>query len=128
MDAAIAKIIAAGNKAIKLPVSAPFHCSLMDGVKVIITDALNQLKVTSPKVPLVSNVLADIINNPEDIKKCLIEQISGMVRWRESMISLKKIDVLNITEVGAGKVLTGITKRIDSCFKLVNVQTINDIA
>lgn len=128
VNAAIAKIIAAGNKAIKLPVSAPFHCDLMDGVKPVMAEALDQLKIVTPKIPLISNILADVISDPEDIKKCLIEQISGMVRWRESIITLKKMDVLNITEVGAGKVLTGITKRIDSDLKLINIQSINDIA
>ena len=128
IDAAIVKIIAAGNKAIKLPVSAPFHCNLMDGVKPIMAEALDRLNIATPKIPLISNVSANSISTTEDIKKCLIEQISGMVRWRESVLSLKKMDVINITEIGSGKVLTGITKRIDSDFKLSNIISVNDIA
>ncbi len=128
IDLAIERIVAAGNKAIKLPVSAPFHCSLMDPVKEVMLEALYNCKIIIPKVPLIANVLADGIREPDHIINCLVEQISGMVRWRESIITLKELEIENITEVGAGKVLTGINKRIDSSFTLCNIQSINDIA
>lgn len=110
------KIVAAGKKAIKLPVSAPFHCSLMDPIKNIMEEALHDVKIITPKVPLISNVLAKAVTDPTQIINGLIEQISGKVRWHESMLHLKNIDVLTLTEVGAGKVLTGINKRIDKEF------------
>jgi [acyl-carrier-protein] S-malonyltransferase len=127
VDLAIEKIIAAGNKAIKLPVSAPFHCSLMEPVKEVMLEALNNCKIISPKVPVIANVLADGISEPDHIINALVEQISGMVRWRESIITLKELEVENITEVGAGKVLSGINKRIDGSLNLRNIQSINDI-
>ena len=128
VDLACAQIIAAGNKAIKLPVSAPFHCDLMEPVKEVMTEALYNCKIIHPKVPIIANVLADGISEPDHIINCLVEQISGMVRWRESIITLKELGIENITEVGAGKVLTGINKRIDSSLNLKNIQSVNDIA
>jgi [acyl-carrier-protein] S-malonyltransferase len=128
VEAACAQVIDAGSKAKILPVSAPFHCSLMDPVKEVMLAKLHDTKIHTPKTPIISNVLAKQITEPSQIIDCLVKQISGMVRWRESMIYLKEIGVLNLTEVGAGKVLTGMNKRIDSEFILSNIQTINDIA
>lgn len=127
IEQACDKIIEAGNKAIKLPVSAPFHCSLMDPVKPIMEEALRSCKIVAPKVPVITNVSADQVTKVEDIIKCLIDQISGRVRWRESIITLKNLQVERITEIGAGKVLTGINKRIDSSLNLNNILSINDI-
>lgn len=127
IDAVCAKIIEAGNKAVKLPVSAPFHCDLMDPVKEIMAAALEEAKITAPKVPLVANVLATEITAPNQIVDCLVEQISGVVRWTESVMRLKELSVENITEVGAGKVLNGMNKRIDRGFNLKNIQSIGDI-
>jgi [acyl-carrier-protein] S-malonyltransferase len=127
VDLACAQIIASGNKAIKLPVSAPFHCSLMEPVKEVMVEALHNCKIVSPKIPVFANVLADGITEPDHIINCLVEQISGMVRWRETIITLKELNVDHITEVGAGKVLTGINKRIDNSLILKNIQSINDI-
>jgi [acyl-carrier-protein] S-malonyltransferase len=128
IDLACEIIIATGNKAIKLPVSAPFHCSLMDPVKDVMLEALNNTEIKLPKVSIIANVLADGINQPDHIVNALVEQISGMVRWRESIITLKELGIENVTEVGSGKVLTGINKRIDSSLTLRNIQSINDIA
>ena len=128
VDRACAKIVEAGNKAIKLQVSAPFHCKLMDDVKIVMTEALHNCKIITPKVPVISNVLAEAMIDPKQIVSCLVEQISGMVRWRETILNLQKIGVNNITEVGAGKVLTGINKRISSDLILSNIQNVNDIA
>ncbi|MGB4192079.1 MAG: ACP S-malonyltransferase [Rickettsiales bacterium] len=127
IDAAIVKILAAGNKAIKLPVSAPFHCSLMDPVKKTMEKALNNIQVSPTKIPLIANVLANQVTQPNHVINCLVEQISGMVKWRESVIELKNLGVENIIEIGAGKVLNGMNKRIDSNFNLLNIQSINDI-
>lgn len=127
IDLACAQIIASGSKAIKLSVSAPFHCQLMESVQDVMMEALHNCKIISPKVPIIANVLADGITEADHIINCLVEQISGMVRWRESIETLKELEVENITEIGAGKVLTGINKRIDSSFILKNIQSINDI-
>jgi [acyl-carrier-protein] S-malonyltransferase len=127
VDLACKKIIEAGNKAIKLPVSAPFHCDLMDPVKEVMSEALKNTKINAPKVPLICNVLADKITQTDHIVDCLIEQISGMVRWTESVSNLKNLGVTNITEIGAGKVLNGMNKRIDSSLVLKNIQSIADI-
>ncbi len=127
VEAACVKILAAGNKAIKLPVSAPFHCDLMDPVKEVMNEALEATKIYPPKIPLIANVLAAEITQTNHVIDCLVEQISGMVRWRESMMLLKDLGVENITEVGAGKVLNGMNKRIDSSFILKNIQSIGDI-
>lgn len=127
IEAACAKVIEAGNKAVKLPVSAPFHCDLMDPVKEVMAEALENAKIIAPKIPLIANVLAAEITAPNQIVDCLVEQISGVVRWTESMIHLKELSVENITEVGAGKVLNGMNKRIDRGFTLKNIQFIGDI-
>ncbi len=127
IDLACAQIAAAGFKAIKLPVSAPFHCSLMEPVKETMEKALYETKILPAKVPLIANILADGITEPDHIINCLIEQISGMVKWRESILTLKELGVSNITEIGAGKVLNGMNKRIDASFTLVNIQSVNDI-
>ena len=127
IDLACAQIVTAGFKAIKLPVSAPFHCSLMEPVKEIMEKALSETKISPAKVPLISNILADGITDPDHIVNCLIEQISGMVRWRESILALKELGVSNITEIGAGKILNGMNKRIADGFNLINIQSVNDI-
>lgn len=127
IDEACAKIIEAGNKAIKLPVSAPFHCALMEPVKETMAKALESIKINPAKVPVIANVLASSITQPEQIIDCLITQISGMVKWRESVLTMKNLGVTNITEVGAGKVLTGMNKRIDNSFTLTTIQSTNDI-
>ena len=89
--------------------------------------ALYETKISPAKVPLIANILADGITQPDHIINCLIEQISGMVRWRESVLALKELGVSNITEIGAGKVLNGMNKRIDSGFTLSNIQSVSDI-
>ncbi len=128
IESACTQIIESGSKAKILPVSAPFHCSLMNPVKEVMLKKLQNTKIHKPKIPIISNILAHEVNDPTKIIDCLIEQISGMVRWTESMLYLKEIGVLNLTEIGAGKVLTGMNKRIDSEFNLANIQSVNDLA
>jgi [acyl-carrier-protein] S-malonyltransferase len=96
-----------------LPVSAPFHCSLMKPAADAMQEALERVTLATPAVPLVANVLAAEITNPADIKQRLVEQVTGMVRWRESVQYMKSQGVDTLVECGTGKVLSGLVKRID---------------
>ncbi len=116
--AAIERAVALGPKfgarrAVLLPVSAPFHCALMQPAATIMAEALGQVSIAAPAVPLIANVLASAISDPEAIRTSLIEQITGKVRWRESMLYLRKQGVETLYEVGAGRVLTGLARRFD---------------
>jgi [acyl-carrier-protein] S-malonyltransferase len=115
------------RKAVKLPVSAAFHCSLMQPAANIMREALNEVKVSSPLVPLIANVTADVVTNPDEIKDLLVKQVTGMVRWRESIIKLKEKNIGEISELGAGKVLSGLIKRIDGDINTCSIQSIDDI-
>ena len=102
------------RRAIMLPVSAPFHCALMAPAAERMAAALAETKIQAPSVPLIPNVLAKPGSGlPDDIRGHLVEQVTGMVRWRESVIWMAANGVTTILEVGAGKVLTGLHKRID---------------
>jgi len=101
------------RRAVLLPVSAPFHCALMQPAAEAMQEALSAVRIDSPAVPLVANVLAAPISDPEIIRARLVEQITGMVRWRETMLYLKDHGVGTVYEVGAGRVLTGIARRFD---------------
>ncbi len=96
-----------------LPVSAPFHCALMQPAADAMLDALGNASLAPPSVPLVANVLAAEISDPDTIKRLLVEQVTGLVRWRESVLFMKSNDVDTLVELGTGKVLTGLVKRID---------------
>ncbi len=115
---AIERAVALGPKfgarrAMLLPVSAPFHCALMQPAADVLREALSQVKISAPKVPIVANVLASAVTDPEAIRARLIEQVTGKVRWRESMMYLRDKGVDALYEVGAGKVLTGLARRFD---------------
>jgi [acyl-carrier-protein] S-malonyltransferase len=101
------------KRGILLPVSAPFHCSLMQPAADAMQEALAQVALGTPRVPLVANVLASEITNPTEIKQRLVEQVTGLVRWRESVQYMKSAGVLALIECGSGKVLSGLVKRID---------------
>jgi [acyl-carrier-protein] S-malonyltransferase len=101
------------RRAVLLPVSAPFHCALMQPAADVMSGALSQVTISAPAVPLVANVLASAISDPEAIRTRLIEQVTGMVRWRESMLYLRAQGVDTLYEVGAGRVLTGLARRFD---------------
>lgn len=101
------------KRAILLPVSAPFHCPLMQPAADAMRDALAQIALRAPSVPLVANVIASEVTDPAQIKNLLVEQVTGMVRWRESVMYMKTRGVTETVELGAGKVLTGLTKRIE---------------
>ena len=100
------------KRAILLPVSAPFHCRLMEPARVIMEEALNNLKFNVPLIPIVSNITALPHTDPSTLRKNLIDQVTGTVRWRETMEFAKNQGVKKITELGSGKVLTGIAKRM----------------
>jgi [acyl-carrier-protein] S-malonyltransferase len=101
------------RRAVLLPVSAPFHCALMQHAADVMREALAQVTINAPAVPVIANVLATPIAEPEQIRARLIEQVTGMVRWRETMLYLKANGVAAVYEVGAGRVLTGIARRFD---------------
>ena len=101
------------RRAVLLPVSAPFHCELMQPAADVMREALAGVKIGTPAVPVIANVLAASITEPDAIRARLVEQITGLVRWRETMLYLKTNGVGTVYEVGAGRVLTGITRRFD---------------
>ncbi len=101
------------KRALLLPVSAPFHCPLMQPAADAMQAALAETQVNAPSVALVANVIAAEVTDPAQIKKLLVEQVTGMVRWRESVMYMKTQGVSETVELGAGKVLTGLTKRIE---------------
>lgn len=96
-----------------LPVSAPFHCAMMQPAADAMAEALAGVTMNAPKLPVVSNVTAKGESNPDDIKALLVKQVTGLVRWRESMLWLKEEGVGQVVELGSGKVLAGLIKRID---------------
>ncbi|MGA7386506.1 MAG: ACP S-malonyltransferase [Pseudolabrys sp.] len=100
------------KRAMLLPVSAPFHCVLMQPAAEVMADALAKISVKSPTVPVVANVLAKAIRDPAEIVGALIAQVTGTVRWRESVLFMAGAGVTNFYEVGAGKVLSGLIKRL----------------
>ena len=104
---------AGAKRAVLLPVSAPFHCSLMQPAADIMAKALNDIKLEDPIVPLVANVRANEQNNGDMIKDLLIEQVTGSVRWRESIEFMTSKGVSEVFEIGAGKALSGMVRRID---------------
>jgi [acyl-carrier-protein] S-malonyltransferase len=101
------------RRAVLLPVSAPFHCALMQPAADAMREALAGVKIEEPEVPLIANVLASPIADPEAIRARLVEQVTGVVRWRETMLYLKANGVGTVYEVGAGRVLTGIARRFE---------------
>lgn len=114
VEAAIALATAKGAKrAIALPVSAPFHCSLMEPAAQRMAQALAAATIKAPVVPVVANVTASAVSSPDEIRKLLVEQVTGRVRWRESVIWMKEQGVSEMIELGAGKVLGGLVKRIE---------------
>lgn len=101
------------RRAVLLPVSAPFHCALMQPAADAMREALGKVTLSPPVVPLVANVLATAISDPDGIRDRLVEQVTGMVRWRESMLYLRGQGVSAVYEIGAGRVLTGMARRVE---------------
>jgi len=143
-DNAPGQIVISGNKAavnralelaaergcrrnVVLPVSAPFHCSLMKPAAEVMETALADVPLSPPVVPLVANVTAESVNDPSLIRRLLVEQVTGMVRWRESVLYMKEQKVTELVELGAGKVLSGLARRIDRDLSARSVQSPDDI-
>lgn len=101
------------KRALLLPVSAPFHCSLMAPAADVMAEALEKTEISAPVVPLVANVTAESVVDPDTIRRQLVEQVTGAVRWRESVLYMKDKGVDRLAEAGAGKVLSGLARRID---------------
>ncbi len=114
-------------KNIKLPVSAPFHCELMNNATKIMTEELNKLNFKNGQNKLISNVTANEIKDPNELKNLLIKQIENRVRWRESVINMIENDVDHFIEIGPGKVLSGLVKRINRNVKIDTLNSQSDI-
>lgn len=115
------------RKAIILSVSAPFHCDLMAPAAEIMTPALAEVTFNIPIVPVVANITATAEDDPKTLKKLLIEQITGTVRWRESVLYMRDQGVTEMVEIGAGKVLSGLARRIDRSITCESVGTSEQI-
>ena len=114
-------------KNIKLPVSAPFHCNLMGKATVVIRNELQKVNFKQSKNILISNVTADEIANTDDLKNLLIDQVEKKVRWRESVLNIIDKGVDQFIEIGPGKVLSGLIKRIDNNVKVSSINSQSDI-
>jgi [acyl-carrier-protein] S-malonyltransferase len=101
------------KRSVLLPVSAPFHCPLMQPAADAMAEALEKAEIAMPVVPLIANVTAKPVSDPATIRRQLVEQVTGTVRWRESVVTMKEAGVDKVFELGAGKVLAGLIKRID---------------
>jgi len=115
------------KRAIMLPVSAPFHCELMAPAAEKMKIELEAIKIKPPIVPIVSNVSAQAISDPNEIKKLLVSQVTGSVRWRESIMWMAKNNVDEIWEIGSGKALSGMIRRIDKNISLKTFSSPDDI-
>ena len=116
------------KRALLLPVSAPFHCALMQPAAIAMADALSQVDIEAPKVPLVANVTAHDVDDPATIRSLLVEQVTGSVRWRESVAFMVENGVTEFWEIGAGKALSGMVRRIAKEVATRAVGTPEDVA
>jgi len=116
------------KRAIPLPVSAPFHCALMQPAADAMAEALAKVAVKAPVVPVVANVLAAPISDPAEITRRLVEQVTGTVRWRECVAAMAGAGVTTFYEIGSGKVLTGLVKRIADGASGIAIGTPDDVA
>jgi [acyl-carrier-protein] S-malonyltransferase len=116
------------KRAILLPVSAPFHCALMEPAARAMADALGEVSIHAPSVPLVANVRAIAVTDPTVIRSLLVEQVTGSVRWRESVEWMAEQGVTEFWEIGAGKALSGMIRRIAKEAETRAIGTPEDIA
>jgi len=119
--------LAGAKRAVPLPVSAPFHCALMRPAALAMEAALDHVKVRRPKPPLVANVTASEVDDPEVIRSGLVAQVTGTVRWRESVTYMRAQGVTRFVEVGTGKVLAGLIRRIAEGTVVQSVGTPDDV-
>ncbi|MGE5547551.1 MAG: ACP S-malonyltransferase [Solirubrobacterales bacterium] len=115
------------KRAVMLPVSAPFHCALMQPAADAMAEALAGVAMNAPRLPLVANVIAAKVSDPAEIRDLLVRQVTGTVRWREGVLYMKEQGVTTLVELGAGKVLGGLAKRIDKEIAGTSIGTPADI-
>jgi [acyl-carrier-protein] S-malonyltransferase len=115
------------KRAMLLPVSAPFHCALMAPAADAMAEALAVTAIQAPKVPLIANISAAKATDPTDIRRLLVDQVTGMVRWRESILTMGAMGVTSFVELGAGKVLSGLVRRILPEAEAISIGTPTDI-
>jgi len=115
------------KRAIVLPVSAPFHCALMEPAARVMEAALAEAAMRPPAVPLIANVTAAAVSDPVEIRRLLVRQVTGLVRWRESVQAMREIGVGTLVELGSGKVLAGLVKRIDGEMAAVSLGSPEEI-
>lgn len=115
------------KRAMLLPVSAPFHCSLMAPAAEAMAEALAKADLKAPRVPLMANVSASLLKDADAIRDSLVAQVTGRVRWRESIVAMAAAGVTGVVEIGAGKVLTGLARRIDKALAAEAVNTADDV-
>ena len=128
VDRAIALAPQKGIKrAIRLPVSAPFHCALMAPAAAAMERALAEAELRAPVVPLIANVTAAKATDPDEIRKLLVRQVTATVRWRESVLAMRAIGVDTVVELGTGKVLAGLVKRIDKDLAAISIGTPEEV-
>jgi [acyl-carrier-protein] S-malonyltransferase len=127
IERAIAIARERGARSVILPVSAPFHSPLMSPAAEVMKGALDATELHPPLVPLVANLSASAISEPDEIKHQLVGQITAMVRWRESMRYLKTAEVEEVAEIGSGRVLTGLSRRIDPALAACSVSTAAEV-
>lgn len=116
------------KRAVLLPVSAPFHCALMSPAADVMAEALDDVEISEPVVPLVANVRANAVTDPALIRALLVEQVTGSVRWRESVAYMAGEGVTEIWEIGAGKALSGMVRRIEKSIACTAIGAPEDIA
>lgn len=115
------------KRALALPVSGAFHSELMNDAALEMKEALEKAEVKSPNIALVANVTAQEVSNPQEIKDLLVQQVTGSVRWRETMLYLEQNNVEQIVEIGAGKVLSGLVSRTCKNMKSLSIQNFDDL-
>lgn len=115
------------KRSVLLPVSAPFHCPLMQPAADVMEAALAEVTISRPALPLVANVTASAVMEPEEIRRLLVAQVTGAVRWRESVLYMQENGVDTLVEVGAGKVLAGLARRIDRALTASTVGTPDEV-
>jgi [acyl-carrier-protein] S-malonyltransferase len=116
-----------GRRSIRLPVSAPFHCRLLAPAADVMAEALAEVEVGKPRTPLVANVTAAAVTDPEEIRSLLVEQVTARVRWREVVVFMRAQEVDTQVELGAGKVLSGLARRIDRDLACIAVGAPEDV-
>ncbi len=119
---------AGAKRAMLLQVSAPFHCALMQPAADRMAEALSDVQMNDPAIPVIANVTAGPVSNADEVRGLLVDQVTGMVRWRESVLAMGPLGVTNLAELGAGKVLTGMVRRINKELSAVAVNGPDDIA